>query len=80
KEKVRIAADSSSDTRERGGQVLDMINQMEDLVKSTIEQANQIVDETQTQKNVTMDVEESFRQVNNVSDNLLSISQSGKEV
>ncbi|MDE6747972.1 MAG: hypothetical protein K2K21_02745 [Lachnospiraceae bacterium] len=80
KEKVRIAADSSSDTRERGGQVLDMINQMEDLVKSTIEQANQIVEETQTQKNVTMDVEESFRQVNNVSDNLLSISQSGKEV
>lgn len=80
KEKVRIAADSSSDTRERGEQVLDMINQMEDLVKSTIEQTNQIVEETKTQKNVTVEVEESFRQVNNVSDNLLSISQSGKEV
>lgn len=80
KEKVRVAADSSSDTRERGEQVLDMIKQMEDLVKSTIEQTNQIVEETKTQKNVTVEVEESFRQVNIVSDNLLSISQSGKEV
>ncbi len=80
KDKVRIAANSSSDTRERGEQVLDMIKQMEDLVKSTIEQTNQIVEETKTQKNVTVEVEESFRQVNNVSDNLLSISQSGKEV
>lgn len=79
REKVRIAADSSSDTRERGEQVLDMINQMEDLVKSTIAQANQIVEETQTQKNVTVEVEESFLQVNQVSDNLLNISQAGKE-
>ncbi|MDE7282325.1 MAG: hypothetical protein K2N85_01855 [Lachnospiraceae bacterium] len=80
KEKVRIAANSSSDTRERGEQVLDMIEQMENLVKSTIEQTNQIVEETKTQRSVTVEVEESFRQVNNVSDNLLSISQSGKEV
>lgn len=79
REKVRIAADSSSDTRERGGQVLDMIKQMEDLVKSTIAQANQIVEETQTQKKVTVEVEESFLQVNQVSDNLLNISQAGKE-
>ncbi|MDE7178643.1 MAG: hypothetical protein K2O59_12605 [Lachnospiraceae bacterium] len=79
REKVRIAADSSSDTRERGGQVLDMIKQMEDLVKSTIAQANQIVEETQTQKKVTVEVEESFLQVNHVSDNLLNISQAGKE-
>ena len=56
-----------------------MIKQMEDLVKSTIEQANQIVEETQTQKNVTVEVEESFLQVNQVSDNLLNISQAGKE-
>ncbi|MBD5524608.1 MAG: hypothetical protein HDR04_09335 [Lachnospiraceae bacterium] len=79
KEKARVAADSSSNTRERGEQILDMIKQMEDLVKSTIEQANQIVEETQTQKNVTVEVEESFIQVNQVSDNLLNISQAGKE-
>lgn len=79
REKVRIAADSSSDTRKRGEKILDMIRQMEDLVKSTIAQANQIVEETQTQKNVTVEVEESFLQVNQVSDNLLNISQAGKE-
>lgn len=79
KEKARIAADSSSDTRKRGEQVLDMIRQMEDLAKSTIEQADQIVEETQTQKNVTIEVEEAFRHVNHVSDNLLNISQAGKE-
>lgn len=78
KEKARIAADSSSDTRGRGEQVLDMIRQMEDLAKSTIEQADQIVEETQAQKSVTVEVEESFRHVNHVSDNLLNISQAGK--
>lgn len=79
KEKARIAADSSSDTRGRGEQVLDMIRQMEDLAKSTIEQVDQIVEETQTQKDVTVEVEEAFRHVNHVSDNLLNISQAGKE-
>ncbi len=56
-----------------------MIKQMEDIVISTIAQVNQIVEETQTQKSVTVKVEESFLQVNQVSDNLLSISQAGKE-
>lgn len=79
KEKARIAADSSSDTRNRGEQVLDMIRQMEELAKSTIEQADQIVGETQTQKSVTVEVEEAFRHVSHVSDNLLNISQTGKE-
>lgn len=79
KEKARIAADSSSDTRRRGEQALDMIKQMEELVKSTIEQANRIVEETQMQKDVIVKVEESFGQVNHVSDNLLTISQSGRE-
>lgn len=48
-------------------------------MKSTIAQADQIVAETQTQKNVTDEVEESFRQVNVVSENLLQISQAGKD-
>ena len=48
---------------------------MEDLVKNTIAQADRIVQETQTQKNVTGEVEETFRQVNSVSENLLRISQ-----
>lgn len=77
-EKARIAADSGSDTQERGGQVLDMINKMEELLKSTIAQADRIVDETQAQKGVTEEVEESFMQVNSVSENLLKLSQSGK--
>lgn len=79
REKTRIAADSSKHTCERGEQLLDMIGQMEDLVKSTIAQADRIVAQTQTQKNVTDEVEQSFRQVNAVSENLLQISQAGKE-
>lgn len=76
-EKARIAADSGADTQERSGQVLEMIQQMEELLKSTIAQANQIVEETEAQRNVTKEVEESFRQVNSVSEDLLKISQSG---
>lgn len=79
KEKARIAADSSADTQKRGGQVLDTIEQMESLVKSTIAQADRIVEETQRQKQVTGEVEETFRQVNSVSENLLKLSQTGKE-
>ncbi len=73
--KARVAADSSTDTRQKGEQVLELIRQMEDLVKSTIAQADRIVQETQTQKNVTGEVEETFLQVNSVSENLLKISQ-----
>lgn len=73
--KACIAAESSTGTRQRGEQVLGLIKQMEDLVKNTIAQADRIVQETQTQKNVTGEVEETFRQVNSVSENLLKISQ-----
>ncbi len=79
KEKARIAADSSADTQMRSGQVLDTIEQMERLVKSTIEQADRIVEETQRQKQVTGEVEESFRQVNSVSENLLKLKSGGVE-
>lgn len=75
KEKVRVAAGSSTDTAQRGEQLLNMIGQMEQLVENTISQANQIVEESLTQKNVTGEVEESFRQVNDVAGNLLRISQ-----
>ncbi|MCM1154106.1 MAG: methyl-accepting chemotaxis protein [Roseburia sp.] len=79
KDRARIAADSSTDTVEHGEQVLNMMEQMEQLVKSTIAQADQIVEETQTQKNVTGQVEESFGQVNDISANLLKISQMGQK-
>jgi len=77
-EKVRIAADSSTDTVEQSGRVLHMIGQMEQLVESTIAQANKIVKESQEQKCVTGEVEESFRQVNAVSENLLMLSRKGE--
>lgn len=77
-EKVRIAADSSTDTVEQSEQVLQMIGQMEQLLENTIAQANKIVGESQEQKQVTGEVEESFRQVNAVSEDLLTISR--KEV
>ena len=51
-----------------------MIRQMQDLLKNTLTQANQIVQESATQKEVTGDVQESFHQVNDVSGSLMSIS------
>lgn len=79
REKVRIAADSSADTAKHGEQVLNMIGQLEQLVENTVEQASQIVEESRTQKKVTGEVEESFRHVNDVSGNLLKISQAGSQ-
>lgn len=73
--KARIAADSGTGTAERSGQVLSMIGQMEQLVESTITRADRIVEESQAQKQVTGKVEESFGQVNAVSEHLLMLSQ-----
>ena len=74
-EKAQMAASSSKDSMEHGKQVLSMVKQMQQLVGNTLDQANKIVQESQTQKEVTGEVEESFHQVNNVSGNLLKISQ-----
>lgn len=74
-EKARMVAASSEDTVEHGQQVLDMVKQMQQLVESTLEQANQIVQESQTQKEVAGEVEESFHQVNHISGNLLQIGK-----
>ena len=70
-----MAASSSKDSLEPGKQVLSMVKQMQQLVGNTLDQANKIVQESQTQKEVTGEVEESFHQVNHVSGNLLKISQ-----
>lgn len=73
-EKAKMVADSSGDTVEHGKQVLTMIRQMQELLENTINQANQIVQESETQKEVTGEVQTSFHQVNDVSRSLLSIS------
>ena len=73
-EKAKMVADSSGDTVEHGKQVLTMIRQMQELLENTINQANQIVQESETQKEVTGEVQTSFHQVNDVSSSLLSIS------
>lgn len=79
KEKARVAADSGADTRGHSEEVLHRMGQMENLMENTIAQAEQIAGETQTQKSVAQEVEESFRQVNEVSGNLLRISQKTSE-
>lgn len=76
-ERVRVAADSSTDTVQQSEQMLDMIRQLGQLVENTIAQANQIVKESEEQKHVTGEVEESFRQVTAVSEALLKISHDG---
>lgn len=77
--KAMLAANSGADTRGHSKEVLHMVGQMESLVENTIAQAEQIVGETQTQKSVAGEVEESFCQVNEVSGNLLRISRTGRE-
>lgn len=74
-EKAQKVADSSDDTVEHSKQVLNMINQMQELLENTLEQASQIVQESERQQDVTKEVEESFHQVNAVSKNLSEISR-----
>lgn len=74
-EKAKMVAASSADTVEHSKQVLSMINQMQELLENTLSQANQIVQETETQKAVTKDVQESFHHVNDVSKVLLAIGR-----
>ena len=74
-EKARMVAASSQDTVEHSKMVLQMVNQMQTLLENTLNQANQIVQESATQKTVTGEVEESFHQVNDVSSSLLEISR-----
>lgn len=73
--KAKKVASSSEDTVEHGRQVLQMIREMQQLIENTLEQANKIVEESNTQKEVAGEVEESFHQVNHVSGNLLKISK-----
>lgn len=73
--KAKMAADSSQDTVEHGKQVLTMIRQMQELLENTLNQANQIVQESETQKEVTGEVQNTFHQVNDVSGNLMEISK-----
>lgn len=73
-EKAKMVAASSEDTKAHGEQVLNMVKQMQELVENTLEQANQIVQESETQKKVTSQVQDSFHHVNDVSKNLLEIS------
>ena len=74
-EKAKMVAGSSEDTKAHGEQVLNMVKQMQELVENTLEQANQIVQESEIQKKVTGQVQDSFHQVNDVSKNLLEISK-----
>lgn len=74
-EKAKMVATSSEDTVAHSKQVLQMVNQMQTILEKTLGQANQIVQESATQKNVTAEVETSFHQVNDVSNSLLEISR-----
>ena len=73
-EKAQMVAASSEDTVEHSKKVLQMVNQMQTILENTLNQANQIVQESSTQKNVTGEVEKSFHQVNAVSHTLSEIS------
>lgn len=73
-----MVASSGEDTVAHGQQVLTLVNEMQQLIENTLNQANQIVQESETQKGVTKEVQESFHQVNNVSGDLLAIAKTEK--
>lgn len=73
-DKAKMVAVSSEDTVEHGKQVLEKVKQMQEILENTLQQANQIVQESETQKGVTSEVQDSFHRVNDVSNNLLEIS------
>lgn len=70
---AKKVSESSDDTVKHGEKVLKMVNEMRQLVENTLHEANEIVKQSETQKNVTGEVEESFHQVNDVSKTLLQI-------
>lgn len=70
-----MVAASCEDTVEHGKQVLQMVKQMQGLLENTLNQADQIVQESEIQKEVTKEVEESFHHVNDVSRSLLEIGR-----
>lgn len=74
-DKTRMVAESSENTVEHSKQVLQMVNQMQTILENTVNQANQIVKESETPKNAAKEVEISFHQVNAVSQSLLEISR-----
>lgn len=74
-EKARMVADSGEEAVAHSKQVLKMVEQMQGLLENALNQVNQIVQESETQKTVTGEVEDSFHQVNNVSGSLLAISK-----
>lgn len=77
KESVAMAgkvSTSSEDTKAYSRKVLTMASEMHTLVQNSLNQADQIVQESQSQKKVTEDVENSFVEVNKVSKDLLAIS------
>lgn len=69
-----MVATSSEDMVKHSKQVLQMVNEMQSLLDNTLNLANQIVQESTTQKDVTKEVEDSFHQVNDVSKSLLEIA------
>lgn len=71
---AKSVAVSSEDTVVHSNEVQSMVEKMQKLLENTLNQANQIVEETERQKEVTGEVETSFCQVNDVSKNLLTIS------
>lgn len=73
--RAKDAAASGEDTLEHAKNVLQMIEQMQQLLENTLEHADKIVEESDEQKKVAGEVEESFHQVNNVSDSLQEISR-----
>ena len=72
-EKARTVSASSEDTVAQGQQVLSMVQQMQGLLENTLNEANQIVQESATQREVSKEVQISFHQVNDVSKDLLAI-------
>lgn len=67
-------SESSVDTKNYSQKILQMTDEMHTLVQSSLKQADHIVQETQSQTAVAVNVENSFHEVSRVSEDLISIS------
>lgn len=74
REMAEKVSESSVDTKNYSSKILSMTDEMHNLVQNSLEKAEQIVQESQSQASVTESVKSSFGQVSKVSKDLLTIS------
>lgn len=78
RERAKKVYECSSDTKKHSDQVVDMTSQMSDLVHKSVEQTESILEATKVQEAAMQTMDETFDSVNNISNDLVTISRSAE--